>query len=242
MVSDNFALKWKKRVGDQINLRGPRGEMALTIVGVGQDYSWNQGTVFMDRAVYARLFNDALVDQYHVFFKQEADQAATFERVQAYATGNDLLIQDQKSVQLYLVGVIDRLFRVAYLQQVVVGVVAALGVVTALLISVLQRRRELGLLRAVGATQYQVIKTVVAEAMLMGMIGTALGFAMGVPMEWFLLNVVLLEESGFRFEMLIPWKQALGIGGIAILTSTVAGLFPAIHAVRMNITEAIAYE
>ena len=242
VISDNFAEKWRVAEGDTIQIKSLRGTVDIQVIGVGQDYSWNQGTVFMDRAVYARLFNDALVDQYHVFFKQEADQAATFERVQAYATGNDLLIQDQKSVQLYLVGVIDRLFRVAYLQQVVVGVVAALGVVTALLISVLQRRRELGLLRAVGATQYQVIKTVVAEAMLMGMIGTALGFAMGVPMEWFLLNVVLLEESGFRFEMLIPWKQALGIGGIAILTSTVAGLFPAIHAVRMNITEAIAYE
>lgn len=242
VVSENFAEKWRVKEGDLITIPGPRGPVEITIKGIGQDYSWNQGSIFMDRAVFSKLFEDRLVDAYHVFFKLDADQSATYDRMRLFTSKNELLVQDQASVQLYLVGVIDRLFRVAYLQQVVVGVVAALGVVTALMISVLQRRRELGLLRAVGATQFQVIKSVIAEAMLMGLIGTALGFAMGLPMEWFLLNVVLLEESGFRFEMLVPWQQAIGIGVVAIFTSTIAGLFPAIHAVRQNITDAIAYE
>ena len=78
---------------------------------------------------------------------------------------------------------LDRVFEIAYLQQVIIGVVATLGVVMALLISVLQRRRELGLLRAVGATQPQVLKTVLAEAMLMGVLGTVLGVLIGLPME-----------------------------------------------------------
>lgn len=242
VVSENFAEKWKVKEGDTITVPGPQGNLDFVIKGIGQDYSWSQGSIFVDRTVFSKVFEDRLVDAYHVFFKLDQDREATFARVQRYTEDNRLLIQTQASVQLYLAGVIDRLFRVAYLQQVVVGVVAALGVITALLISVLQRRRELGLLRAVGATQYQVIKSVIAEAMLMGFIGTVLGFAMGLPMEWFLLNVVLLEESGFRFAMLIPWKESLGIGLAAIVTSTIAGLIPALHAVRLNITEAIAYE
>ena len=56
------------------------------------------------------------------------------------------------------------MYLLAYLQQIVVGVVAALGVVTALLISVLQRKRELGLLLAVGATPGQALRSVLAEA------------------------------------------------------------------------------
>ncbi len=242
VVSENFAEKWNVKEGDTVAVTGPHGPVDLVVKGIGRDYSWSQGTIFVDRGVFARLFEDRLVDAYHVFFKLDEDRDATFSRVKEYGESQDLLVQTQASVQLYLGGVLDRLFRVAYLQQVIVGVVAALGVVTALLISVLQRRRELGLLRAVGATQVQVVKSVIAEAMLMGVIGTALGFAMGLPMEWFLLNVVLLEESGFRFEMLIPWQQALGIGAVAIVTSTLAGLLPALHAVRLNITDAIAYE
>ncbi|WP_020473540.1 ABC transporter permease [Zavarzinella formosa] len=242
VVSENFAEKWKVKEGDTIAIPGPHGPIDFIIKGVGKDYTWSQGTIFIDRTVFSRVFEDRLVDAYHVFFKLDQDREATYERVRTYTDEHQLLVQNQASVQLYLVGVVDRLFRVAYLQQVVVGIVAALGVVTALLISVLQRRRELGLLRAVGATQLQIIKSVIAEAMLMGLLGTALGFAMGLPMEWYLLNVVLLEESGFRFDMLIPWEQALGIGAVAIVTSTLAGLIPAIHAVRLNITEAIAYE
>jgi putative ABC transport system permease protein len=177
-----------------------------------------------------------------VFFRPEADHDRTFATVQQFADREQLLVQNRESVQLYLAGVIDRVFRVAYLQQIIVAIVAALGVVTALLISVLQRRRELGLLRAVGATQPQVMKSVLAEAMLMGLLGTILGFLMGLPMEWYLLRVVMLEETGFVFDVLIPWKEALGIGAISVLTATVAGLLPALHAVRLNIPDAIAYE
>lgn len=242
VVSENFAAKWKKGVGDEVTIPGPRGPVTLTIVGIGQDYSWSQGTIFMDRARYTELFDDPVADAFHVFFKPEANSEKTFDGVRDFCAENDMLVQTRDSVRLYLAGVVDRLFRVAYLQQIIVAVVAALGVVTALLISVLQRRRELGLLRAVGATRGQILKTVLAEATLMGIIGTVLGFALGLPLEWYLLDVVLREESGFVFEMLIPWKEALGIGLVSVATATLAGLIPAIHAMRLRITEAIAYE
>ena len=242
VVSDNFSDKWGVNPGDTITIRGLKGPVELSVLGRGQDYSWSKGTVFIDRAKYVELFDDSFVDTVHVFFKEEANKAATIETLKQYTEKRSLLVQDRASVRGYLAGVIDRLFRVAYLQQFVVGVVAALGVVTALLISILQRRRELGLLRAVGATQMQVLKSVLAEAMLMGLLGAILGFAIGVPMEWFLLKVVLREESGFVFDLIIPWKEAAGIGLAAIVTATFAGLIPALHAVRQRITDAIAYE
>jgi putative ABC transport system permease protein len=242
LVSDNFAAKWKVSAGDKITLPGPKGPLEFEVLGNGQDYSWNQGTIFVDRALFTELFDDRYVDNLHVFFKNDADVDATYERIRQFAEQEQLQVQDRASVRLYLAGLIERLFQVAYVQQIIIAVVAALGVVTALLISVLQRRRELGLLRAVGATQPQVIKTVIAEATLMGFFGTILGFALGLPLEWFLLKVVLWEESGFDFDLLIPWKESLGIGLIAVLASTIAGLIPALHAVKMRITDAIAYE
>jgi putative ABC transport system permease protein len=241
-VSDNFADKWGVRAGDVVTVPGPRGPVELTVIGVGQDYSWSQGTIFVDRARYAELFDDRLVDAYHVFFRPDADRDSTYEAVRRRADEKQLVVQDQASVNIYLVSVIDRLLQLAYLFQFLLAIVAALGVVTALLISVLQRRRELGLLRAVGATRPQVLKSVLAEAMWMGLLGTALGLAMGVPLEWYVLDVVLREETGFVFELLIPWTEALGIGVISVLTATLAGLFPALHAVRLRIPDAIAYE
>jgi putative ABC transport system permease protein len=242
IVSDNFAAKWKVGVGDTISVQGPHQRVDLKVIAIGRDYSWSMGTIFLDRKKYAELFDDQLVDAMHVFFRPEADHETTYETVQDYADREGLLVQPRESVHTYLAGMLDRIFQLAYLQQLMLAVVAALGVVMALLISVLQRRRELGLLRAVGATQPQVLKTVLAEAMLMGIIGTILGFLMGLPMEWYLLRVVMREETGFVFDVLIPWKEAFGIGLISMATATLAGLVPALHAVRLRITDAIAYE
>jgi putative ABC transport system permease protein len=243
VVSDNFAAHFNMKEGDVVTLpRRQGGPVDLTIVGVGQDYTWTKGTIFMDRARYVELFGDDLVDIYHVYYEPGADKEKTRRALEDTAARWKLVVENRAFVREFLAGIIDKIYRLAYLQQVIVAVVAALGVITALLISVLQRRRELGLLRAVGATQWQLLKTVLAEALLMGFIGTALGIALGLPMEWYLLRVVLFEESGFYFEMIVPWKQALGIAAVAIGVATVAGLLPALHAMRLRIVDAIAYE
>jgi putative ABC transport system permease protein len=83
---------------------------------------------------------------------------------------------------------------------------------------------------------------VLAEACLMGALGTALGVLFGIPLEWFVLKVVIFEESGFLFPVHIPWTGALLIALIAIATATLAGLGPAMYSVRQRIPEAIAYE
>lgn len=242
IVSENFAARWDVKIGDVVTVPGPRGQIDLTVIGIGRDYSWSQGTIFVDRKKYAELFDDHLVDAYHVFFLPEANHDTTYESVRQYADREGLLVQNRESVRIYFAAMLDRIFEIAFLQQVIVSIVAVLGVVMALLISVLQRRRELGLLRAVGATQPQVLKSVLAEAMLMGLLGTILGFLMGLPMEWYLLRVVMFEDTGLLFDVLIPWQGALGIGLLSVATATIAGLLPALHAVRLNIPDAIAYE
>ncbi|MBY0228103.1 MAG: FtsX-like permease family protein, partial [Gemmataceae bacterium] len=114
--------------------------------------------------------------------------------------------------------------------------------VSALFISVLQRKRELGLLRAVGATRGQILRSVLAEAVLMGAIGAAVGFVIGLAMEWYVINVMIFDESGFLFPMRIPWADAglVMLGSVAL--ATLAGLWPAYLATTLRIPEAIAYE
>ncbi|MGL6094396.1 MAG: FtsX-like permease family protein, partial [Fimbriiglobus sp.] len=240
VVSDNFTLRHGVGVGDTITLPGPRGPVPLEVIGTAKDYSWPRGTIFMDRAVYARLFGDDRVDILHVYLA--ADSGSGGESVAKLAADRGLAVLDRTTMRRLLSEILDRLNTLAYLQQIVVGVVASLGVVTALLISVLQRKRELGLLLAVGATPAQVVRSVLAEAVLMGAFGTVLGVLIGVPLEWYILRVILVEESGFVFDLLIPWQQAFGIGAGALVVATLAGLLPAMHAVKTRIPEAIAYE
>ena len=243
LVSDNFLRRHDIKVGQTVTLPGPHGPVSLHVIGGVRDYSWSRGTIFMDRKRYAELFGDDLIDICHVFLKSsKSGQADGDEELKDYASKKGLFVTDKDSLRKFLTELINRVFLLAYLQQIVIGVVAALGVVTALLISVLQRKRELGLLLAVGATPGQVLRSVLAEAMLMGIFGTALGILIGLPMEWYVLKVVLVEESGFVLDVVFPWKQALGIAGVAIVTATVAGLLPAIRAIQIRIPDALQYE
>jgi len=239
LISQNFARRHGVRVGQTIDLPGPNGPLTVEVVGTVRDYSWSRGTVFMDRARYAKLFGDELIDTCHVFLRPNSGGS---NAVHHYASEHGLFVADKQTLRQFLSELINRVYLLAYLQQIIVGVVAALGVVTALLISVLQRKRELGLLLALGATPRQVLRSVLAEAVLMGIFGTAIGILIGLPMEWYVVRVILMEESGFVFDVLVPWREALGIAAAAIATAALAGLIPAIHAVRTRIPDAIQWE
>jgi putative ABC transport system permease protein len=241
IISDNFATKHGVKTGDTLVLAGVK----LRVVGQVLDYSWGHGTLIMDWEDYARRFRDqdTLVDVFDIYLTPGADAEQVRDHIaKEFGATEGLVVQTRQQLWDHIAGVIEKVYAIAYGQQIIVGVVAALGVVTALLIAVLQRRRELGVLRAIGASRSQIVRSVLAEAALMGLIGTVIGLMVGVPFEWYILQVVMLEESGYALPVLIPWMESGVIAGLALLVATLAGLGPALHAVRLRIPEAIAHE
>ena len=243
LISENFAALHHVRTGETITLPSPSGEVKLHVVGTIIDYSWHHGSIFMNRRDYRAHFSDDKADVFDLYLKSGSNPlAAKQEILSKYGAQYGLHALTRQELQQRIDEMIERLYGIAYGQQIVVMLVAALGVVTALLISVLQRRREMGLLRAIGASRAQVIRSVLAEACLMGVIGTIIGLFVGICLQWYVLNVVILEESGYLFPVYIPWSGGVIIAAAAMITATLAGLGPAISAVRQRIPEAIAYE
>jgi putative ABC transport system permease protein len=246
IVSDNFAALHGVGAGDVIPLTTHEKLVKFTIIGTLPDYSWNHGSLFVNRKDYEHYWHDRRVDVFDIYLRGDATME-TKRRVQEeilkkHGAEHGLFVLTREEMKDHIDGIIHRLYGIAYGQQLVVLFVAALGVVTALLISVLQRRREMGLLRAIGGSRWHVIRCVLAEAALMGLIGSVIGFLVGIPLEWFSLNVVILEETGYTFPLVIPWQQALLIAAAAVLVATLAGLGPSLYAVRQRIPEAIAME
>lgn len=247
LVSDNFAVLHGVGVGDTIEVHGKSGQLVrLRVIGTVTDYTWNRGTILMDRALYQRKFGDAKVEVFHIYVRRGQDEAEVSTLIgRKWGAGNakeDLVVLTRKELRDEMISILHRLYSISYAQQLVVALVAALGVVTALLISVLQRRRELGLLRAVGASQGQVLLSVLAEAILMGVIGSVIGLMLGLPLEWFVLRFILVDETGFVFPIQVPWAAAGLLSLLAILIATLAGLLPAVRAMHLHIADAIAYE
>ncbi len=240
IVSENFAALHDKKKGDTITLSNGKRGVHLRVIGQIVDYNCNRGSLMMNRRDFRKYWKDE-ASEYDLYLKEGADREAVKNRINTLF-GDQVFAMTSAELQGQIDGMIERLYAVAYALEIVVMLVALLGVVLALVISVLQRRLELGLLRAIGASQVQVILVVLAEACLMGVIGSIIGLAVGIPLQWYVLRVVFFEESGYLFPMYIPWVESCVIAFAALTTATLAGLGPAIHAVRMRIPEAIAYE
>lgn len=242
-VSHNFANLYGVKVGDTINLQTPAGPRDFEVVTMMTDYSWNRGTIIMDRATFREVFNDRQIDIFDLFLKPGADAEQVREEVmRLYGQEEALFVISRDDLHRDIHETLQKVYGLVYAQQMVVGVVALLGVVSALFISVLQRRRELGLLRAVGASRGMVLRSVLAEAVLMGVIGAAIGFVLGLGLEWFILDVLAHDDAGFDFPMRVPWADGGTVALAAVALATAAGLWPAYHATRLRIPEAIAYE
>jgi ABC-type antimicrobial peptide transport system permease subunit len=76
----------------------------------------------------------------------------------------------------------------------------------------------------------------------MGLFGALIGFLFGLFIEWYVVHLLLFDEAGFFSPMLIPWKPAVVVFSLAIVLAALVGLWPAYHATRLRIAEAIAYE
>jgi putative ABC transport system permease protein len=106
----------------------------LRVLGMIPDYSWNRGTVFMDRATLKQVFSDDRIDLCDVY--AQPDAVATGENnLRAYAAGHAVVVATRAELRDYIANAVRRLYALVQVQQLVVGIVAALGVVTALLIS-----------------------------------------------------------------------------------------------------------
>lgn len=243
LVSENFAAQHNVKVGQRITVPGRNGPLELEVIGTVVDYTWSRGTIIVDRAWFAREFGDDQVDIYDLYLRPGADPEVVRRQIQErWGKKEGLFVATRTELHNEVSRQLRRVYNLAYAQQSVIGLVAMLGVLCALLISVLQRRRELGLLRAVGASRGQVLGSVLAEATLMALIGALLGFGAGLVLEYYVVHIVLLDEAGFVFPMKVAWGASGIILGLSVLVATVLGLWPAYQATRLRIPEAIAYE
>ncbi|HZY87761.1 MAG TPA: FtsX-like permease family protein [Gemmataceae bacterium] len=244
LVSRNFAALYGVRAGDPLTLPGAEGPVVLRVLGTVEDYTCSRGTVIVDRRQYSQQFDAHLIDSFTLYLPPGADVESVRQRLQGSPLGTEqaFCVLTRDALRGHILGMVLGLYRLAYAQEVMVAVVSILAIVTALLLSIMQRRRELGLLRAVGATPAQVVRSVLAEAVFMGMIGTAAGLAVGAPLEWYTVRVLLFAETGTLLPVHFPWAAAGTVFCLMLISAALASLVPALRAGRGRIAEAISWE
>jgi putative ABC transport system permease protein len=128
------------------------------------------------------------------------------------------------------------------MQIAVAVLVAILGIVNTLTVSITDRRRELGVLRAVGGLHGQVRRTIWLEALSIAVLSLVLGFALGAANLYYILQIIQRDIAGMRLDYTFPVSVTLGLAPTILAAAFIAALWPAESVVHGSLVEALEYE
>ena len=160
MVSDNLARLQHLTLGEMIEIPAPNGVIKLPIVGIVVDYSDQQGAILMDRTVFNEYWHDDSVNIFRVYLKPGAQVPDVKSRILRRFEGQrQVFVLTNAELKGYILKITDQWFGLTSVQFAVAVLVAILGIVNTLTVSITDRRRELGVLRAVGGLHGQIRRT-----------------------------------------------------------------------------------
>ncbi|MBU4337605.1 MAG: FtsX-like permease family protein, partial [Actinobacteria bacterium] len=134
---------------------------------------------------------------------------------------------------------VDQVLAILYALLGLSIVIAVLGIVNTLALSVVERTREIGLLRAVGLGRLQLAATVTVESVLTAVTGTLIGLAVGVGLAAALPQVY--ADQGLSV-LSVPWADLVAMVALAVVVGVVAALWPGVRAARLKVLDAVSYE
>jgi putative ABC transport system permease protein len=242
VVSEPFTYKHHVKTGDTLTLALGEKKASFRIVDVYYDYASERGYIMMDREVLLRYLPDPTPSNLAVFLKPGTDTDAMRAKIQAIAAGRHVLLFSNDNLRSEAIRIFDRTFAITYALEAVAIIVAVMGIAGALIALVIDRRRELGLLRFLGASSVQLRKLILVEAGLLGLFANAAGFVLGYFLS--LILVYVINKQSFGWTIRFHWPVSVLLGGLtAIYVATVlAGLYPARLAVRLDPLEAVHEE
>jgi putative ABC transport system permease protein len=242
VISEPFANKHHLRRGDSITLPMGSTRVRFHIVDVSYDYASEAGYIVMDRATLLRYLPDADASNLAIYVAAGADLETVHAEVQKVIAGHDILIFSNRSLRTEAIRIFDRTFVITYALEAISIVVAVIGIAGALLALVVDRRREFGLLRFLGAATSQIRKLILVEAGLIGLIASLVGLGLGFALSFVLIYVINKQSFGWTIQF--HWPAAILAGSlVGVFFSTIlAGLYPARVAVRLNPIEVVHEE
>ena len=241
--SDNLSLMKGVNKGDVIEIPSPGGMLRLPVAAVTIDFSDQQGSILIDRSVFTRYWKDDTVNIFRIYLKKGVSDTAVKERILDKFAGNrKLFVFTNDELRRHILQISDQWFGMTYIQLGVAVLVAILGIVNSLTVSIMDRRRELGVLQAVGGLRRQIRRTIWMEAISIGTIGLLLGLALGAVCLFYDLRMVRQDIAGLRLSFDYPVGTALLLLPVILGAAFVSALGPAETAVRGSLVEALEYE
>lgn len=228
LVSEPYAVKFGVKTGDVIAVPGPRGDVTVRVGGVYVDYSNDRGTVLFDREMFCELFElDGAVSVAILLKPGLTPEEGIRKLREAFGEHFAVRIRTNSALRADALRLFDRTFAVTYALELVAITVAVLGVFNTLLALVIERRREIALLRVLGASERRVKEAVVFEAGVIGALGAGMGAATGAVMSFVLIHVINKQSFGWTIATHVPWLFLTAATLVVFVTTLLASWHPA---------------
>jgi putative ABC transport system permease protein len=242
VVSEPFTSKHHVRTGDTITLSLGESRAAFRIIDVYYDYSSERGEILMDRNTLLRYLPDPTPTNLAVYIAPNANLETVRAEIAQAAANHRILMFTNREIRSQAIIIFDRTFAITYALEAVAVLVAVMGVAGALLALVIDRRRELGLLRFLGAATSQLRKLILVEAGLLGLLANLAGLVLGFAIS--LILVFVINKQSFGWTIRFHWPVAILFGALTVVyaATVLAGLYPADIAVRLNPVEVVHEE
>jgi putative ABC transport system permease protein len=238
-ATEPLARRLRLREGDTVRVPTPSGTVAVTVRGIYRDYSDDRGKLVVPREAFARWWGEDRVHSVALTWGPGTDAEAVRREL---GEGWRLSWLSHAELRRRVFEVFDQTFAVTQALRGVAVVVAVLGVSLALGILVLERTREIGILRATGASRGQIRRMEWIEAGVIGLAGSGIGILCGLGMSVLLIRVVNPAFFGWTIDLEVPWAEVLAVPLWIVPVSMAAAAVPAFRAGRIPVAAAVRAE
>ena len=230
------------KVGDDVTLLTPTGKQTYHVVGVANDYlNAKIITAYVSQAVIKDDFGRTEDTFLQINLKPNADRTAVIAAILKVTapypqfrviSGQEYYDENKR--------IFDAVFSGMYGMLIFLAIPSLIAMVNTLAIGVIERTREIGMLRAIGATRSQIRTVILAEALLLAAIGTAFGLLSGLYLAY--ITVQAMAATGYPVVYAFPASGVLLTIAAGLIFGVLAAIIPARQASGMNVVEALRYE
>jgi putative ABC transport system permease protein len=238
-LSRDLGQSMKVTAGDQITLQTPTGPRTVQVLALVPYFSGMTGTVAMSLDAMQGWFVRPGASDLEITVAPGADPIAVEAAIRKAVSPETFVYSGDEALE-GVASALDQVIAVITIIAWIVVVVSAVTLLNTLMLSVLDRRREIGVLRAIGATRAFTLKAILAEAAGIGIVGGLLGLVIGAAIQY-LTSIALTNVLSID----VAWQPSpsmifIGLGALTICL--LGSVPPAVRAARLNIVEAVSVD
>lgn len=245
-LSESLARRLHLGPGDQLELTGPRGVVRLKVLDLYRDYTRDRGIAMVGAGYFQRVWgadgDHSLAIEFRKGTAPAIMERSRGEFVAAFGGKEAFICYGNAALKQRIMEIFNQTFAVTAVLRTISIAVAIGGVMLTLGILVLERTRDLGVLRSMGASTAQVARMMLAEAALIGFLASLVGIASGSALALVLTWVINKAFFGWSIDLSYPWLELLLLPLWMTAAALVAGFFPALRAARIPPASALRME